>query len=205
MAMGGSRTVASIHHELNAPGIIGAIIAMALITPADYTVSSGLDVTVVGDAARMGMPGFVVVMVVLTVIAARMSGCGMVGVSTGAACGYYALPMIQGSPGGRTSFLGLVFFTASALAWAAVGLVANNVTQDGGVPDSEPVTLWSQVRVGGRRRSGGCLWFWRSSLRHRAIGRQGAWCMLQAATAVCGAQSMPKQTRHVVGSVMRSV
>ncbi|MER8353210.1 hypothetical protein, partial [Acinetobacter baumannii] len=49
-----------------------------------------------------------VIPVVLTVMVARLPGCGMVGVSTGAAFGYDALPLIQGSPGGRTSFLGLV-------------------------------------------------------------------------------------------------
>ncbi|WP_446917586.1 hypothetical protein, partial [Klebsiella pneumoniae] len=66
-----------------------------------------------------------VILVVLTVMVARLPGCGMVGVSTGAAFGYDALPLIQGSPGGRTSVLGLVVFTVSALiwAWAAVGLM----------------------------------------------------------------------------------
>ena len=46
---------------------------------------------------------FSVVMVILVVLAAmfsRIPGCGMVGVSTGAAIGYYALPVIQGFPGG---------------------------------------------------------------------------------------------------------
>lgn len=40
-----------------------------------------------------------VILVVLTVMVARLPGCGMVGVSTGAAFGYDALPLIQGSPG----------------------------------------------------------------------------------------------------------
>ena len=52
--------VASIHHELNAPGIVGAIVAMALITPAGKWTTRwavALIVAAVGNAARMGMPG----------------------------------------------------------------------------------------------------------------------------------------------------
>ena len=52
--------VASIHHELNAPGIVGAIVAMALITLAGKWTTRwavALIVAAVGNAARMGMPG----------------------------------------------------------------------------------------------------------------------------------------------------
>lgn len=294
--------VASIHHELNAPGIVGAIVAMALITPAGKWTTRwavALIVAAVGNAARMGMPGlwarrhrvgdpypypkstgeipkrvsFIVhsvshslsnypvvffaimlsvialclvvmrrgfhrraigillalfcvasvglaaaslriitvlaqrklvgdirlyfsatgvlsgvcfgivmaILVVLTVMVARIPGCGMVGVSTGAAFGYYALPLIQGSPGGRTSFLGLVVFTVSALiwAWAAVGLMRGGTTQgDSCIPASESgarvmaVSETQLATVLAMVTTASCL----------GTGPLGAWEMLEGAT-----------------------
>ena len=122
-----------------------------------------------------------VILVVLTVMVARLPGCGMVGVSTGAAFGYYALPLIQGSPGGRTSFLGLVVFTVSALiwAWAAVGLMRGSTAQgDSCVPASESgarVMAASETQLAtvlAMVTTASCL----------GTGPLGAWEMLEGAT-----------------------
>ncbi|AOH46034.1 hypothetical protein BCB70_09075 [Cutibacterium modestum] len=295
--------VASIHHELNVPGIVGAIVAMALITPAGKWTARwavALTVVAVGNTARMGMPGlwarrlrmggpypypqstgeipkrvsfvihsvshsfahypvvfvgimlsvivmclvamkrgfhsrvvgillalfcvasiglvvtslrivmllarrnmsgdiylylsstglltwvfFSVVMVILVVLAAmfsRIPGCGMVGVSTGAAIGYYALPVIQGFPGGRMSFLGLVVFTVSALVWAWTAVVLTDGGTDGGdgvVPvsefgaRSEVVKPWPQLAtVLAIITAVSCL----------GAGSRGAWGLLYGAT-----------------------
>lgn len=295
--------VASIHHELNAPGIVGAIVAMALITPAGKWTTRwavALVMVAAGNTARMGMPGLwarsrrlggpypypkitgeipkrvsfvvhsvshsltnypvvffaimlsvivmclvvmkrgfhrraigillalfcvasvglaatslrvvtvlarrklvgdirlylsatgllvgvcfsvvMVILVVLTVMVARIPGCCMVGVSTGAAFGYYALPMIQGSPGGRTSFLSLVVFTMSALVWtwAAVGLAQRGTNQvDGGASSMESGGRLAAATPGSQLAmvlvtiaTAACL----------GTGLQGAWGMLQGAT-----------------------
>ena len=297
--------VASMHHELNAFGIVGAIVAMALITPAGtWTLrwAVALVVAAVGNIARLGMPGLwarrlqlggpypypksvgeipkrvsfvvhsashsltnypvvffaivvsvvamcVVVMrrdyhrraigilltlfcvaslgvaatslrimtrltrrkmrgdihlylsttgllagacfavalaalVVLTVLIARMPGCGMVGVSTGAAFGYYVLPLIQGSPGGRTSFLGLVVFTVSALmwAWAAVALAMDGATRQGTAsePGAQPEGARGSIHT--PRLDVAMVLAIIATASCLGTGPQGAWGMLQGAT-----------------------
>lgn len=297
--------VASVHHELNALGAVGAVVAMALITPAGkWTVrwAAALAVTAVGNIARMGMPGLwarslrlggpypypksvgelpkrvsfvihsvshwfagypalffaimvsvgamsvvamkrgyhrrtigilltlfcmafiglaatsmrivvvltrrkmsgdidlylsttgllagacfgvvAVTLLVLTVMIARIPGCGMVGVATGAALGYYAMPVFMGSPGGRTSFMGLAVFSTSALVWAwgAVGLAMDDTTSSDAVsePGAQPEAGTAGAHGAGSRATtvlaivvtASCL----------ATGLQGVWDILQGAT-----------------------